>query len=206
MIEEINCLSVCNSFFVFMALCNYDQQSYFRDVFDPLKDFRWQHLYEIPETLQQEYDPVGFWYFHHKNVHAILTDLRRVNKRVDLRDLLREMDRIWRYNNQQHRLLNEPDWRGAEEVSQRVHQLTQITRARLNLENRVENQVSSDVIRTWEYQEPLPLPTVTKGTLTGQVALRHPQIMKTETNPPFNHIKSFDKRIFIMNPPEANPN
>lgn len=189
-----------------MALCNYNQQSYFRDVFDPLKDFRWQHLYEIPENLQLEYDPVGFWYFHRKNVHSILADLRRINKRVDLRDLLRDMDRIWRFNNQQHRLLNEPDWRDQADVARRVDHLTKITRARLDLENRVENQVSADVIRTWEYQEPLPLPTVTKGTLTGQVRLHHPQIMKTETAPLFNNIKSFDKRVFIQVPPATNPN
>ena len=180
-----------------MALCNYPQKSYFRDVFDPIKDFRWRHIYEIPETLQKIYDPVGYYYFHRKNVHTLLADLRRINKRVDLRDLLRDMDRIWRYNNQNHRILNESDWTSEPDVARRVNHLTMLTRKRLSLANRVDNQISSGTIRTWEYQEPISWPTSTKGTLSGQVNMQHPQIMTQETPSPFANVRGFDKRVFI---------
>lgn len=181
-----------------MALCNYKQTSYFRDVFDPVKDFRWRQAYEIPEELQETYDPVGFWYFHRRNVDPILRELRRINKRVDLRDLLREMDRIWRFNNQQHRVLNEPDWSDTnEDVQRRVKHLTRITRARLALEARVDNQVQTDVIRAWEYSEPTQLPAYPKGTLSGQIPLQTPQIMPNETPPLFSNTRFFDTRVFI---------
>ena len=59
-----------------MALLNYDQQSFFKDVFDPVTDFNWNYPYELPEELQKEYDPVGFWCFHKINVQPILQELR----------------------------------------------------------------------------------------------------------------------------------
>lgn len=187
-------------------LCNYDQASYFKDVFQANKDFGWSNIYEIPEDLQKEYDPVGFYYFHRKNVNPILADLRQINKRVDLRDLLRDMDRIWRFNNQAHRIINEPDWTDERAVAKRVDQLTQLTRKRLCLENRVENQVSSDVIRAWEYQEPLAYPAVPKGTLSGQVRLTHPTTMDKETDPLFMPVGAFDKRVYIKGAPRGAPN
>jgi hypothetical protein len=181
-----------------MALCNYPQKSYFRDVFDPRDDFNWSHVYEIPESLQKIYDPVGYYFFHRRNVHQLLADLRKINKRVNLRDLLRDMDRLWRFNNQNHQILNEPDWHTKEMVAKRVNQLTKLTRARLTLQNRVENQVSTDVIRTWEYQEPLELPVLSKGTISGALELNNPRIMSSETPQLYANVRNFDKRIFIM--------
>lgn len=180
-----------------MALLNYEQKSFFKEVFDPVKDFSWKMPYEIPEELQKEYDPVGFWYFHKRNVRPILQELRHINVRISMRDLLREMDRIWRFNNQQHRIINEPDWTNKKDVADRVDQLTRLTRRRLSLQQRASNQVSSDTIRTWEYQEPMPHPVYPKGTLSGQVLLQHPRIMDRENPPLFANVTAFDKRIFI---------
>lgn len=180
-----------------MALLNYTQQSFFKDIFDPIKDFGWNYPYEMPEEIQQLYDPVGFWYFHKDNVRPIVRTLRRINDRVELRDVLRDMDRIWRYNNKQHTVLNEPDWVSANDVAKRVKELTKLTIRRLSLQNRADNQVSSDVVRTWEYSEPMSFPVTTKGTLSGQVALVHPAIMAFENRPLFANVSQFDKRVFI---------
>lgn len=186
-------------------LCDYQQTSYFKDIFDPVRDFNWGHIYELPEELQKIYDPVGFWYFHKRNVNPILAELRQINKRVDLRDLLRDMDRIWRFNNQNHILLNEPDWLTESEVARRVCEMTRITRARLKLENRVENQVSSHVIRTWEYQEPLALPTLAKGTVSGELPFQTPRIMAQETVPLFAPVRSYNKNVYLTDGHSATP-
>ena len=113
--------------------------------------------------------------------------------------MLRDMDRIWRYNNQHHRVINEPDWTDTKDVAERVDELTKLTRRRLSLQHRADNQVSSDVIRTWEYQEPMEHPVHPKGTLSGQINLQHPRIMVDENAPLFANVSAFDKRVFVAN-------
>lgn len=188
-------------YFTAQMLCSYTQTSYFKDVFEPVRDFNWNYPIELPEDLQKIYDPVGFWYFHKRNVNPILQELRLINKRVNLRDLLRDMDRIWRFNNQNHLLLNEPDWLTDDQVAGRVNAMTHTTRARLKLANRAENQVSSHVIRTWEYQEPVALPVLAKGTLSGELPFQTPRIMLKETVPLFAPVSSYNKKVYFQSTP-----
>lgn len=182
-----------------MASCNYKQQSFFRDVFDPVKDFGgYKQIYELPEKLQLEYDPVGFYFFHKDVVYSILNSLKLLNnRRIDLRDLLREMDRIWRYNSQQRVILNELDHKNRGFVAQRVNELIRITRQKLDLETRVDNLVTGDIIRNWEFFVPSDNPAAPVEKQSGTMEMRVPRIDKKITPPRFRHVDSFDRRVRI---------
>jgi len=182
-----------------MALCDYQQQSFFKWIFDPKRDFAgWDQPYEIPESMQMQYDPVGFFFFKRTFVYRILAELKRVNKRrMDLRDLLREMDRIWRQNNQQHQVLNEADWISPDEVAARVSNLVMITRKKLQLEERVENMVTGDIIKQWENQMPVQHPLATTEKISSSFPMRVPYIDSSFTQQPFKSMSSFNKKVYI---------
>lgn len=181
-----------------MSLCDYTPQSFFKQVFDAKKDFNYIGVYELPESEQVTYDPVGFFFFNKHLVYAMLKELRMINnRRTDLRDLLKEMGYIWRFNNVQHQVVNEADWTTRREVASRVAELVRITRAKLGIRERVENMVTGDVIRYWENQIPQGNPTVTSEKMSRTLAMRVPHIEAQYTQPPFAPVSAFNRRVYI---------
>jgi hypothetical protein len=158
--------------------------------------------YELPEALQVVYDPVGFFYFHKDVVYAILGEIKQINKRrMDLRDLLSAMDRIWRTNNQQHRVLNEADWSNKDDVARRVNELVFLTRRKLYLEERAENLVTGDIIKYWEYMIPNMYPTLPNERQTAQstalAPTRTPYIDAGFTPLPYANPNHLNKKVYI---------
>lgn len=181
-----------------MSLCNYTQQSFFKVVFDAKKDFNYMGVYEMPESEQITFDPVGFFYFNKSVVYAILSEIQLINgRRMELRDLLKEMGYIWRFNNTQHQVLNEPDWTSRDQVARRVVELIGITRTKLGLEERVENMVTGDVIRYWENQVPQDNPVVTSEKMSRTLSMRVPYIESNFTPPPYAPISALNRHVFI---------
>jgi hypothetical protein len=179
-------------------LCLDPQTSFFKYVFDEKKDFNNQMPYELTEKEQIQRDPVGFFYMHKVVVYAILSELKQINaRRTDLRDLLRDMGWIWRWNNQQHQVLNEPDWTTRDEVARRVTHLIQITRKKLGMQEKVDNLVTGDIIRNWELLVPEPYPTVTTEKMSRILQLQVPHIESVITPPPFAPVAAFNRRVFL---------
>ncbi len=227
---------------VYMTLCNYENQSFFKWIFEP-RDFKWGGTrgnavggggssarntsggvsstavgitaqsagggtsggsigYEIPESLQVVYDPVGFFYFHKDVVRGILKELNKINKRrMDLRDVLHVMDRIWRTNNQQHQVLNEADWTKPNDVAKRVNELIFLTRRKLFLEERAENLVTGDIIKYWEYMVPNLYPALPNERQTAQstalAPTRTPFIDSDFTPLPYTNPNHINKKVYI---------
>ena len=178
-----------------MARCNYRQQSIFRDVFDAKKDFgQYSAPYEMPEELQLIFDPVGFYFFHKDVVYKILSEVQQYNnRRYNLRDILREMDLIWRFNSVQRIILNEPD----HNVSKRVNELIRITRQKLNLDARVENLVTGDILKHWEFQVPAMNPALPLEKLSNIRQLTTPHIDSQVSVAPFNHVRKFNRKLYL---------
>lgn len=187
------------SYWKTIMLCNYPQRSFFRDVFDPIKDFgNYKHIIEIPESMQLTIDPVGYYYFHKVVVYNLLYSIQLLNnRRYNLRDVLREMDRIWRYNSMQRIVLNEPDYRKHNLVAKRVNELIRVTRQKFHLDTRVENLVTGETIKNWEYQIPELYPAAPLEKQERTLEMRIPHIDKKITTAPFQHVNSMDKRVFI---------
>ena len=182
-----------------MTLCNYRQGSFFKNVFDPVKDFNYHYIHEMTEEEQQEFDPVGFYYFHKPIVYALLTEFRMINKRrMHLRDLLREMDRIWRVNSQQRKVLNETDWRDSpKHIATRVSRLVQITRRKLGLEERAQNKVTGDIQKNVENSTPLMYPVTSNEKQSSIIRIRTPHIDPEITPLPFRPIRALNSNVYI---------
>jgi hypothetical protein len=181
-----------------MTLCNYQQNSFFKTVFDPVRDFNYRYTTEMTEAEQQLFDPVGFYYFHKPIVYALLAEFRLINKRrMHLRDLLREMDRIWRANSQQRVLLNETDWRSSpKRVAERVSRMVQITRRKIGLEERAENSVTGDIQKHSENAKPLMYPTVSNEKQSSILRIRTPRIDPYVTPMPFLPIRASNNKVY----------
>ena len=162
--------------------CAYDQRSFFKVIFDPSRDFNYAHVHEMTEEMQIEHDPVGFYYFLKPVVYGLLAELRTINKRrVTLRDLLHEMDRIWRVNDGQRRVLNEPDYKDKQDVARRVIDMIQITRSKLGLQERSENVATGDTAKHRENVRPLMHPVSSNEKQSGVMRITTPHIDKMET-------------------------
>lgn len=167
-----------------MALCDYQQQSFFWTVFDAQKDFNYNMPFQMSEQEQIMLDPVGFFYFHKPLVYQLLADMKRINnRRMDLRDLLKEMNHIWRYNNQQHQILNESDWTTRDQVAQRVTELLVLTKNKLGILESMNNLVTGDVTKYWETQEPLPYPLATTEKQSGTLRMDVPPVNPKQVTP-----------------------
>lgn len=180
-----------------MTRCAYDQKSFFQDIFIPEKDFNWDMPYEMPEDIQQEYDPVGFYFFHKEVVYKILEEWQSLNnRRYKVRDLLREMDRIWRYNSMQRIVINEPDYRNGG-VSARVNELVRLTRKKLFLDARVDNVVTGDTIKHSEFQVPADNPALPLEKQSPIRKLTTPHIDQEISPMPFRNVGVFNRRLYF---------
>ena len=182
-----------------MVSCNYNQQSFFKTIFNAEKDFNYNHVHEMTEEMQKDHDPVGFYYFLKPVVYGLLHELRTINKRrTNLRDLLREMDRIWRINSQQRQILNEPDWRSNPGlVATRVVHLIHITRNKLGLEERAENVATGEVTKYHENVRPRMHPVATSEKQPGVTRLQVPRIDPEVTPSPFRPVTAFNTKVYI---------
>ena len=161
----------------YMALCNTPKTSHFWRVFDARKDFNHDGPIELTNEEQQIMDPVGYWFFDHRIVDMLLCELNEINaQRYDHRDLLKEMERIWRFNKQHQHRYNEPDWETSVEIRKRVRQLVLLTRKKLGLRQRLDNLVTGDITRHSEYLEPVMYPVNSTEKSPSSFPLRVPHI------------------------------
>ena len=172
-----------------MADCNTIEDSYFKFVLEESNDFRNRNIYELSVDELKNIDPVGYNYFLKRNVDRIFAAQRRLNpSRDDLRDVLRQTTDMWRLNSQGRQVLNEPKYTTPREIAMRVRQLLAITQKKLQQESRVDNQVTSYVIFSHEYEIPLSNPIQVGGKLSSATRVRHTGIQPYTTPNPFRPI------------------
>jgi len=160
------------------AACNIDYDSYIRYVARQSKDFNNKYPFEFGVEDWMMRDPVGYLYFNKSIVHALLHQLRLLNPALwNLRELLKEMEDIWRFNSESRVVLDEPYPSTVEEIYSRVRELVNITEKRLNMQTRVNNEILGQIIRQTSYLIPLSNPVVTGEKRNGIVPLQTPFIL-----------------------------
>lgn len=169
-----------------MAYCNEQHDSYFEYILKERQDFRNQNIHELSVDELKNIDPVGYNFFRKIHVQHILEIQNAIHpNRYELRDVLKMMDDIWRFNSVGRQVLNEHKYITPIEVENRTHELLDMTLKKFERESRVENEVTSGVVDSHEFYIPPLNPTHTSGKLSSANKIIHTGIQPHETPPLF---------------------